>query len=198
MNFLAHVYLSDGIPKRQIGNFIADAIKGDQYKVYENEMRYGILLHRKIDSFTDSHPVFRQSVRRLFDKFRHYSPVIVDMFFDHFLAKHWSKFHDEPLERFVSQFYDSLTKHQTQLPARTLRMLPYLLAENWLCQYQEVAGLKTILTQMDRRTNDKSMMRFATDALLAEYDDYQTDFFNFMPEIQMHVDKSILEIKQAV
>ena len=93
MNYLAHVYLSGADPDLSIGNFIADQVKGKSYATYPYAIQRGILLHRKIDDFTDRHPLFKKNVRLLFPTFRHYSRVIVDMFFDHFLATQWGEYH---------------------------------------------------------------------------------------------------------
>ena len=89
MNYLAHVYLSGTDQDLSIGNFIADHVKGKAYLDYPDSIQRGILLHRKIDHFTDSHPLFKKNVSLLFPQYRHYSRVIVDMFFDHVLAVHW-------------------------------------------------------------------------------------------------------------
>ena len=84
MNYLAHVYLSGDDKHLAIGNFIADKVKGKQFLQYPQTIQNGILLHRKIDSFTDSHPLFKKNVTLLFPIHRHYSRVIVDLFFDHY------------------------------------------------------------------------------------------------------------------
>lgn len=191
MNFLAHIYLSDNQPLRQIGNFMADAVKGKDYEQYQGELKTGILLHRAIDSFTDSHPIFRTSVRRLFDEFRHYSPVIIDLYYDHFLAKHWRDFHDDELENFIEAFYQNLTANQSLLPERTQRMIPYLLEENWLWSYQTPEGLGKILTQMDRRTQNRSNMRLAIPPLLENYQAFEEDFMAFFPEVIKHTKQTI-------
>ena len=105
MNFLAHIYLSGDNDFIKIGNFMADSIKGDNYNNYPEYIRKGILLHRSIDSFTDLHPVFRKSKHRLHDRYGHYSGVIMDIFYDHFLAKNWSNYSEIPLEKYVFNFY---------------------------------------------------------------------------------------------
>ena len=105
MNYLAHVYLSGSDKDLIIGNFIADHVKGKAYLDYPETIQKGILLHRKIDDFTDHHPLFKKNVTLLFPQFRHYSRVIVDMFFDHFLAAQWELYHPDPLEDFSRQFY---------------------------------------------------------------------------------------------
>ena len=88
MNYLAHIYLSgDDDPLLKIGNFIADSVKGKAFKKYPQAIQNGIKLHREIDTFTDSHPIVFESKHRLFKKSRHYSSVIVDVLYDHFLAK---------------------------------------------------------------------------------------------------------------
>src|SRR5690606_29576564 len=104
MNFLAHIYLSGNDDLIRIGNFMADGIKGKDYEEYPEKLKTGILLHRFIDTYTDAHPIVRESTKRLHSKYHHYSGVAVDMFYDHFLAKNWSRYSDEPLDEFVQQF----------------------------------------------------------------------------------------------
>src|SRR5690606_6470869 len=108
MNFLAHIYLSGDDPNVVIGNFIADGIKGKDYQKFPTEIQHGILLHREIDTFTDAHPIVRQSTKRLHKNFGHYSGVLVDVFYDHFLAKNWKHYHEQPLAKFVENFYQLL------------------------------------------------------------------------------------------
>ena len=108
MNFLAHIYLSGSNDNIAIGNFISDSIRGNKYKTFPKEIQKGILLHREIDTFTDAHPIFRQSTKRLHKNYSHYSGVIVDIFYDHYLAKNWSKYSDIPLEEYTIHFYEIL------------------------------------------------------------------------------------------
>ena len=89
MNFLAHIYLSGDNDLIKIGNFMADGIRGKHYEYLPAEVQKGIVLHRAIDTYTDSHPIFRQSTKRLHHRYHHYAGVIVDVFYDHFLAKNW-------------------------------------------------------------------------------------------------------------
>ena len=86
MNFLAHIYLSGDDDELKIGNFIADSVKGKKFSQFPDQVQKGITLHRKIDSYTDSHPIVRESVLRLFPKYGHYSSVIVDILYDHFFS----------------------------------------------------------------------------------------------------------------
>jgi acyl carrier protein phosphodiesterase len=111
MNFLAHIYLSQDRDLVQIGNFAADPIKGKKYKSLPLEMQKGVLLHRKIDSFTDSHAIVYKSAHRFFEKYGHYNGVIMDVFYDHFLAKNWNKYSPVPLAEYVDRFYKLLEIH---------------------------------------------------------------------------------------
>ena len=105
MNFLAHIYLSGTDEGVKIGNFMADSIRGRQYESYPKAIMKGILLHRAIDSFTDNHPIYRKSKHRLHEKYGHYSGVIMDIVYDHFLAKNWASYSDELLENYAQNFY---------------------------------------------------------------------------------------------
>ena len=183
MNFLAHIYLSGDNELTTIGNFMADGIKGKAYKDYERDVQIGILLHRAIDTFTDRHPTVRQSTKRLHEKYGHYSGVIVDILYDHFLAKNWADYSDIPLEDYVEDFYQSLQRHYDILPARIRRLMPYMIGDNWLLSYAEIEGIAKVLQGMNRRTHNRSHMDEAVIELKAFYDEFKEEFTRFFDEL---------------
>ncbi|MEO1010789.1 MAG: ACP phosphodiesterase, partial [Bacteroidota bacterium] len=122
MNFLAHIYLSFGNEGITLGNFIADRIKGNKYDHLPQMVQKGIRLHREIDTYTDTHPIPRKSSKRLHKNYSHYSRVIVDIYYDHFLAKNWERYSDIPLPIFTDRFYDLLEDNYTLLPEGIQRM----------------------------------------------------------------------------
>ena len=183
MNFLAHIYLSFGDDEITIGNFIADSIKANKYKHLPDRIQKGILLHREIDTYTDAHPIPRVSSKRLHQNYSHYSRVIVDIFYDHFLAKNWKQYSDTPLEIFVDKFYDLLEDNYTILPDGTKRMIPYMISDNWLLNYAQMDGISRVLSGMNRRTNNKSKMNFAILDLEKNYEAFEVEFTDFFNEL---------------
>ena len=183
MNFLAHIYLSGDNDLMKIGNFMADGIHGKHFDNFHKEIQKGIILHREIDTFTDAHPIFRQSTKRLHQNYHHYAGVIVDVIYDHFLAKNWNTYSDERLEDFVARFYQSLSDNKSVLSERTLMVMPYMFEQNWLVSYQTVEGINRILTQMDHRTKNLSKMRFATNELSEFYSEFENEFTKFFEEL---------------
>ena len=183
MNFLAHIYLSGDNEFIKIGNFMADGIRGRKFEDYNPEIQKGILLHRAIDTYTDAHPVFRESTKRLHERYHHYSGVIVDIFYDHFLAKNWNKYSEENLEDYVIQFYHSMHTHYDLLSEKAQQILPYMEKQNWLYSYQSIEGIHQILTQMDRRTKNSSNMRFASEELVLFYGEFEEEFTIFFEEL---------------
>ena len=149
MNYLAHIYLSGDNELITIGNFMADGIKGKKYKKYPKDIQIGILLHREIDTFTDAHKTVRKSTKRLHEKYSHYSGVIVDILYDHFLAKNWNTYSDIPLETYCETFYDSLKENFDILPERVQRLMHYMIADNWLVSYASIGGIQKVLEGMN-------------------------------------------------
>lgn len=187
MNFLAHIFLSGDQPKRMVGNFIGDFVKGkNALKDFDSEILEGIELHRTIDAFTDSHPIVSQSKNRLRPKYRHYSGVIVDVFYDHYLAAEWSSFHSSPLETFADASYRILENHHEILPEGVRRMLPYMVRGNWLLNYAKVEGVDRALTGMARRTPYVSKMDEARNDLITHYDEFKNEFLEFFPHLVQH------------
>ncbi|WP_348824896.1 acyl carrier protein phosphodiesterase [Flavobacterium aestuarii] len=194
MNFLAHIYLSGDNDLIKIGNFMADGIRGKHFENYPLEIQKGIILHRFIDTYTDAHPVFRQSTKRLHEKYHHYAGVIADVLYDHFLAKNWSSYSDENLNDFTNNFYQSLRDNYNLLSERTKGMLPYMIEHNWLMSYQSIEGIHRILTQMDSRTKNESKMRYASNELREYYTEFEEEFITFFEDIRIQSHQKLLSI----
>ncbi len=194
MNFLAHIYLSGSNNMVAIGNFMADGIRGETYKNYPEDIQKGILLHREIDTFTDAHPIVRQSTKRLHENYGHYSGVIVDILYDHFLAKNWSIYSSVPLKDFVEAFYDSLEDSFELLPHRIQHLMPYMIADNWLLNYSKIEGIQRVLDGMNRRTKNRSKMNEATKELKMYYDEFEEEFTLFFEELTKFSNQKLKEI----
>ncbi|MBB3124792.1 acyl carrier protein phosphodiesterase [Mesoflavibacter sabulilitoris] len=198
MNYLAHIYLSGNNKMLTIGNFIADGIRGKKYKTYPIEVQKGILLHRQIDTFTDAHPTVRQSTKRLHENYGHYSGIIVDILYDHFLAKNWSKYSDVPLEDYAENFYQILTDNIEILPQRILKMIPHLISGNWLLSYATKEGIAKVLDGMNKRTKNRSQMNLATKELDLFYDEFEAEFTSFFEELITFSEEKLIQINQEL
>lgn len=194
MNFLAHIYLSGDNNLLKIGNFIADGIHGQPPEDLPEEVKKGIVLHRFIDTYTDAHPVFRQSTKRLHPYYHHYSGVIIDIFYDHFLAKNWNEYHSESLQDYTNGFYTLLQENETILPEKTKGMVPYMIKHDWLGSYASIEGIGSILKQMDRRTANKSGMGNAVKQLTEFYEDFEEEFRVFFKDLRQYVKEKTDEI----
>ena len=183
MNFLAHIYLSFDDEQVTLGNFIADSIRGKNYKHLPEKIQHGVLLHRAIDTYTDAHPIPKQSSKRLHKNYSHYSMVIVDIFYDHFLAKNWGDYSDVPLAEFVDNFYDLIEANYEYLPDNVRHMMPYMICDNWLLSYAKLEGIGRVLNGMNRRTKNKSKMNNAIIDLEEHYDEFEAEFTAFFKEL---------------
>jgi acyl carrier protein phosphodiesterase len=184
MNFLAHAYLSGNNENIIVGNFIADHVKGKAINSYADEILKGIKLHRRIDAFTDSHYIVKESTGRLKAQFGRFSGVIVDMFYDHFLARNWNEYSQLPIRKFTFGIYRVMMNHFMILPPKTRRILPFMMADDWLASYANFEGLNMALTGMSRRTNFNSGMENAVEALKKDYSLYKDEFSAFFVELR--------------
>lgn len=187
MNFLAHIYLSGDNTEIMVGNFIGDFVKGrNLLDQFDPEIAKGIELHRSIDDFTDHHPVVHESKVRLRPTYRHYAPVIVDVFYDHFLSRYWANYHPAPLTDFSTRAYRDIEQHWSVLPQGAKSMLPYMKADNWLLNYGNIDGIERALTGMSRRARHVSRMEESIVDLQKNYDAFKQEFELFFPELVEH------------
>ena len=187
MNYLAHLYLADGTPESLVGSLLGDFVRGDDYLRYSPAIQRAIMVHRKTDAFTDVHPIYIRSKRRLDPAFRHTKRILVDVFYDHFLAKNWHAYAAVPLEEFTREAYRALELHEPDLPPRLRRMLPYMKADNWLLAYRELQGIGLTLEGLSRRMSHANLLAQGLAALTDNYAALKSDFQAFFPQLQDYV-----------
>ncbi|MCS6823461.1 MAG: ACP phosphodiesterase [Cytophagaceae bacterium] len=184
MNFLAHAYLSGDSDLLLIGNFIADSLRGNSFHQYPKELQKGIHLHRKIDIYTDSHPAVISTKEKIRKDFGKYASVVTDIYYDHFLAYHWTLYSDTPLSEYVGYVYKLLEEYKQFLPDDIQGFLPYMIRDNWLFNYGNFHGLEKVFKGMAKRASHTSNMEQATQVLKNHYDSIEADFFSFFPEVK--------------
>jgi acyl carrier protein phosphodiesterase len=189
MNFLAHIYLSGESDEIKVGNFIGDYVKGKNWEKYPEQVKRGILLHRRIDSFTDRHPVVFKSKSHLQPKFHKYSGVIVDIFYDHFLASEWKNFSKHPLPEYVINMYETLVANYFLLPNEIKAFLPFFIINNWLEAYTTTQGISGVLRRMVKRTSLPNETTFAMAELKKSYTVFRDEFYEYFPQLISYVEE---------
>lgn len=191
MNYLAHLFLSGDHEALMIGNFIGDHVKGSELQNYSKHVVEGVKLHRFIDLYTDTHPRVLQSKIRLRPTYRKYSPVIVDMYFDHFLAVHWKNYSTVDLQTFSLSCYKLIEENLEMIPASGQHLFRHMSLHNWLMSYSTLEGLDRALSGMANRASFNSGMENATGFLKKNYAAFEDDFLFFFDDISAAVKEKI-------
>lgn len=184
MNWLAHLLLSEPSPRYRLGNLLPDLVTVNELAGLPAEYQRGIACHRRIDAFTDAHPVVRRSKARIDPEFRRYAGVLVDIFYDHVLAREWNAHSAQPLEELLAEFYTSLEGIRPELSAPILVGLDRMRAANWLGSYGEIAGIERALTRLSRRLTRPVALGTAVRNLERDYELLRADFAEFFPELR--------------
>jgi len=187
LNFLGHLFLSGNDPLVITGNFMADAVKGRDLSRFDPRLQEGIRLHRRIDSFTDRSRPMHPGREALRVHAGRYAPVVMDLFFDHLLARDWSRWHGEPLPFFAARMYDLLQVHEHLMPDRTRQMLPFMVSGDWLNSYASLEGLGRALGGLSRRVAAGADMAGAEQVLAAHTAEFSDEFERFLPSIMDHL-----------
>ena len=186
MNYLAHILLSGTNKNVQIGNFIGDAVKGKDYLKYPNFIQVGLLLHREIDSFTDTYAIVKKSKKRLHPRYGHYAGVIIDILYDHFLCINWSSYSNENLDDFIKNFYVLMLKYRDPLPGEIKRILPKLIKNDWFSNYKTKKGIARVLKGMQNYIKHDVPLAKGIRDLEDNFNLLNNDFNEFFPELQEH------------
>lgn len=189
MNYLAHVFLSGRAPEQMVGGLLGDFAKGSIGERYTPGIRAGIHLHRAIDRYTDAHAIPRASRALVEPGRRRFAGILVDVFYDHFLARHWARFCATPLTDYTTQVYAALQRHRAIFPGRLQRILPYMSGDDWLGSYGEIEAVDAALNGIARRFRRFPRARALAGAvteLERNYFSLETHFLAFFPQLVQH------------
>ena len=187
MNYLAHLALSYPSTALVVGNFIGDHVRNKDLAQFTKEVQLGVDMHRSIDSFTDKHAASIAIREKLFKEYRHISRILVDMYYDHFLALYFETYHQLSLATFNNDITALLQKHVNIMPPSAQGYLRGMQAQNWMLEYNNTEGIDVILNKMANRTGLQSLQTGAN-TLERHYDFFKTQFLKFYPELMSYCD----------
>ena len=188
MNYLAHTFLSCKNELLLVGNFLGDFVKNKDLPAFDPTIQEGIRLHRKIDTYTDQHPLVIQGMRRMYPDHGKYAAILIDVFYDHFLAINWDQFHSDSLNDFTKQVYRILDKHLSSMPPKMLNIVPRMIADDWLFRYQSLQGMERTLFFLQKRVSQPKKIQGAIDTLKRDFDLLNEEFIAFFPQVIEYVE----------
>ncbi len=194
MNFLAHLYLSGDNPLVQVGNFIGDHVKGRNYMRYSPDIQKGILMHRKIDSYTDSHPIVKQSSKRMAERYGRYSGIVIDVMYDHYLGRNWTMYSDMPLSKYVTKVHKNLLSNYFKLPKEVKSFLPFMVKSRRLETYATVEGIHRSLTIMSNYSSLPAESDWAIEQMQRHDADLNAEFIEFFADLKAMVEEELIKV----
>lgn len=183
MNYLAHLHLGGPGPQQMLGSLYGDFVKGRLEGRFAPPLEAAIRLHRQIDVFTDSHPLVLAALQLFCAERRRYAGIIIDVFFDHVLARHWREYHPQPLDQFTRQVYQVL-RDEPALPGRLAAMAPHMIREDWLGSYRDFRVLEQVLNGIARRLSRPEGLHGAFAEVRELYEPLSEAFRQFYPQVQ--------------
>jgi acyl carrier protein phosphodiesterase len=191
LNYLAHIFLSGNDSRLQVGNFIGDFVKGSNGKYYPKTIRKGIALHRKIDHYTDHHKVVRETLDMMRPEFGRYSGIILDMYFDYFLATNFATYSNKSLNVFATRFYIAVVVNYRHLPLRVKRFIFHLVFSNRLKKYASLKGLQQSLEIMGTYKSKAIKPEKSIAYLIENHMELERRFHQFFPDLIKFVEIEI-------
>lgn len=188
MNFLAHAILAERTPALMVGGVIGDWIKGILPGCLPSDLAQGVALHRAIDGFVETHPAFRGSCSRISPGRRRYAGVLVDIFYDHVLARDWERFHSEQLPIYCQSVYRQIEARLDELPESAGFAMRLMARENWLQSYAELDGIADVLGRMSRRTRRPNPLAGGEAEFLVNASEFAADFEWLLADARVFVD----------
>jgi acyl carrier protein phosphodiesterase len=184
MNYLAHIYLASHSDDAMLGALLGDFVKPHGGHRFSAETEAEIVTHRKVDSFTDSHPIVLDAKALFAGPRRRYAGILLDVFYDHLLASNWARYADVPLDAFIARFYAALARRADTLPPNLARAAPYMIEQDWLGSYQRYEGVEIAIRRISTRlSKNGDLLRDGLEDLQAHYAALAAGFHVFFPEL---------------
>lgn len=193
MNYLAHQFLSGTSKEIRIGNFLGDFMKGKEMEDFPRNIQMGISLHRIIDEFTDTHPIVTRSKKLLHPRQGKYSSVLLDVYYDYFLAKNFNTYSPISLEQFAVSVYDDFWELRDNFPQKVIDFLPSMRENDWFTNYRSYWGINKALQSIGRRAKYSNTIQNALEDLKELEKELESDFLIFFPELKQRCEDFLKE-----
>ncbi|MGM5631919.1 ACP phosphodiesterase [Apibacter raozihei] len=193
MNIVAHQLLSYNIPDIQVGNILGEIVRGKDYQNYPPTISAGILLHRNIDSFTDFHPIVKETTSIFHESYGKFAPIITDVVYDYFLIKNWHLFCDIEFEKFKKSCYDLVQSKELLFPTRLNDILKLLIQDDWFEKYRTFEGIEWTLYNLSKKSKFHSNMSNSLKEIYLQEKNIERQFMRFYPQLQTFCREFILK-----
>lgn len=180
MNYLVHLYLCDADPDHRLGTLMGDFVKGRLLPDLPAGLARGIEHHRQVDSFAHRNEACRRSKGRIDPAFGHCRAIMVDIFYDHFMARQWQRHAGQPLPPFAREIYTLLEENFSRLPPGLQTIAPRMIAHDWLTSYQEERVVGRVLERLAARLRYPNRMAEGLPELQRNYRELEGDFEEFL------------------
>ena len=189
MNFLGHLYFSDNDLDLMIANLFGDFVKGKKYLNYSIKIQRGVVLHRKIDSYIDTHPNVKELRLKLYKDLPKVAGVAIDLYFDHLLAIHWNRYHEHSFEMFLEKFYEHRSELEVEMSLDFINFLKQLREHKWINYYPTVYGLERVCSGVCNRISFKNNLDEAPKVFALREKEIEEVFFLFMKDATKNLTK---------
>lgn len=199
MNYLAHIFLARQSDGAMIGAMLGDFAKANVAGLYTPEIEREIMLHRYIDSYTDSHPAVKSALQLFEGPRRRYGGIVLDVFYDHLLTRHWARYSDVPRTELIARFHRALRAHMDILPEKLHAIAPRIIEQQWLASYAAFSGVELAVTRISQRlSRNGHLMREALDDLRANRAAIEAGFATFFPDLMRFAEARRADMTAAV
>ena len=189
MNYLAHLYFAEDTPESCVGNLMADFVRGPvDRQPFNGAVMRGMRSHVAVDRYTDGHDVVRESKALISPARRRFAGIIVDICYDHYLARNWTEFSGEPLSAFIERTYGTLSAYRGDMPPVLSRVIRHMVKHDWLNGYRELAGIGRALDGLSMRIRRPNTLAGSVEELEANYDEMEGQFLRFFPDLVRHME----------
>jgi len=195
MNHFAHLVLSRPTVESTVGNLLGDFARGVDPATLPAQVRAGLLNHRAVDRFTDSHPLVREMKQSFSRKRRRFAGIALDIYFDYLLLEHWQKFEHRAVGELIAEFYQRMEAGQSLMPGENMRRVTRRMIEyDWFGSYRDLDAIAESLDRVAGRIRFANDFDNAIEELQRNHDFICDGFLAFYPQLQRHVAEQAIEL----
>ncbi|WP_299201107.1 ACP phosphodiesterase [uncultured Amphritea sp.] len=183
MNFFAHLVLADATVESRVGNLLGDFARGVDQQALPADVLQGLINHRRVDQFTDQHPLVRQMKPHFSQQRRRFAGIALDVLFDHYLLNHWQQFSSQPKDQVIEAFYGDLMAGQPLMPQRMQRVTRRIVESDWFGSYESLEGVVYALDRIAGRIRFNNEFQGVGEELALHYPRFEAGFQLFFTDL---------------